>query len=672
MNNILKTFFMTLGLAFCLSCTEYLDVVPDNTMKIEDMFSTKKNAVQALANAYSFLPHVDATHKSPWLLGDEYMGATMYETTTDRLYPIRVMRGGLQSVGNPILGQWSGSGGAEALYRGINQTNIFIENIDMCGDLDETSIKDWKAQVKFLKAYYHFLLVQSYGPIVISDDVISPEETDKEILFPKRSKIDDCFDYIIRLIDEAIPDLRASINSESDYGQVDRSVAVAIKARVMVTRARPFFNGNQSIFGDFLDFDEQPFFPLDYKAEKWQDAITAINEAITTCTTNGHGIYTYPNTKNIYGYDTADMRIAPGRIQTLYDLRFSTVDPWNIELIWGHSNIEQFEYYDNYERWGELQTAATPKLPNRPIYSGEGEFETKGNVFGSGNWLAASYRMTERFYTKNGLPITEDKTFDIDGKYNIITTPGIEDPGYADIVGIIQPGVQTVKLHLNREARFYTSMAVSGSYFRAQRYRINAIMFYGNDCGRGFGQEGERCYYATGIGVQKFVHPQSSGGWPFRTIFFPYPIIRMADLYLMKAEALNEFSGPSKEVYDALNVVRRRAGIPDVEKVWADPNLARRPNVHTDKLELRKIILQERSIELAFEGSRYWDVIGYNLAVTEFSKPILGWNTLGVNAQSFFTLEGKQSRRFTATDYLWPIPLAEININANMKQNPGW
>jgi hypothetical protein len=641
-------------------------------MTVEDIFSTKKNAIQALANAYSYLPHYDATHSTPWMLGDEYIGGSAldYDDKDDKLRAIRVMRN-LQVTGEPVLGYWSGTGGVKSLYEGINQTNIFLANIDLAADMDEVTKKDWTAQVKFLKAYYHFLLLQHYGPIVLSDQVISPEETREDIMFPKRKKIDECFDFIIKLIDEAIPDLRGTV-SETDLGQINKSIATAVKARIMVTRARPFFNGNTEMFSDFLDFDGQPFFPQEEKKEKWQEAITAINVAITTCTANGHGIYKYPLTKKIMNGDTVDVKIAPDRIRTLYDLRYAPVDPWNYEIIWGYSNLEQFSWYDNYERWLEISAAATPKLPNKTMYSGEGEFEGKGSKFGAGNWLAASYRMSERFYTANGLPIEEDLTFDMESRHDIVTTPGIEDPAYRDIAGIMQPGMQTVKLHLNRELRFYTSLAVAGSYFRAQRYRINSIMFHGDDCGRGFGQEPDRCFYPTGIGVQKFVHPQSSAGWSFRTVYLSYPIIRMADLYLMKAEALNEYSGPSQEVYDALNIVRRRAGIPDVEKVWSDPTLARTPNKHTDRLELRNIILQERAIELAFEGSRYWDMVGYKQAVSEFSKPILGWNDRGANPQNFFILESKQYRRFTPKDYLWPINLKEQNINSNLKQNPGW
>jgi hypothetical protein len=668
----LRTIFLTIGFFYCASCSDYLNVVPDNVMTVEDIFSTKKNAIQALANAYSYLPHYDATHSSAWMLGDEYIGGSAmdYDDDNEKLRAIRIMRD-LQVTGEPMLGYWSGTGGVKSLYQGINQANIFLANIDKVADLDETTKKDWAAQVKFLKAYYHFLLVQCYGPIVLSNEVISPEETREELMFPKRRKIDECFDFIINLINEAIPDLRG-MTSDTDLGQVNKSVATAIKARIMVTRARPFFNGNKSIFGDFYDVDGEHFFPQDEKKEKWQDAITAIDEAITACKAGGHGIYTYPLTKNIMNGDTADVKIAPERIQTIYDIRYAPVDPWNNEIIWGYSHIEQFSWADNYERWLEIQTAATPKLPNKTIYSGEGEFEAKGNVFGAGNWLAASYRMTERFYTKNGLPIDDDLTFDIASKYTIVTTPGIDDPGYSNIAGVMQPGVQTIKLHLDRELRFYTSLAVAGSYFRAQRYRINSIMFMGQDCGRGIGQRPTQCFYTTGIGMQKLVHPQSSAGQSFRTMYFPYPIIRMADLYLMKAEALNEFSGPSQDVYDALNVVRRRAGIPDVEKVWSDPNLARTVDKHKNQLDLREIILQERGIELAFEGSRYWDMVGYKRAVNEFSRPIMGWNDRGATAQAFFTLESKQPRRFIPTNYLWPIDLKEMNINSNLIQNPGW
>ena len=89
---------------------------------------------------------------------------------------------------------------------------------------------------------------------------------------------------------------------------------------------------------------------------------------------------------------------------------------------------------------------------------------------------------------------------------------------------------------------------------------------------------------------------------------YAWPIIRLAELYLNYAEAYNEYYGPGQEVFNALNEVRSRSGIPDIEEVWSNSNLAVNVNKHLDKDGLREIIQQERLIEMAFEGHRYYDI----------------------------------------------------------------
>jgi hypothetical protein len=152
-------------------------------------------------------------------------------------------------------------------------------------------------------------------------------------------------------------------------------------------------------------------------------------------------------------------------------------------------------------------------------------------------------------------------------------------------------------------------------------------------------------------------------------------MIRMADLYLMKAEAMNEYlDTPTQDVYDAINLVRQRAGIPNVEDAWHNPAVVRPASLdkHLSKDGMRDIILQERGIELAFEGSRYCDMIRHKRAHLEFNSPVFGWSALEAVAPNFFILESKQERKFTMRDYLTPISLNERNINANLIQNPGW
>jgi hypothetical protein len=95
-------------------------------------------------------------------------------------------------------------------------------------------------------------------------------------------------------------------------------------------------------------------------------------------------------------------------------------------------------------------------------------------------------------------------------------------------------------------------------------------------------------------------------------------------------------------------------------------------NKHKTKSGMRDIILQERAIELSFEGIHYWDMVRYNKAITEFSQPVTGWNINGAKKGDFFLLRTIQFRRFPRSSYLWPISVAEMNTNSNLVNNPGW
>src|SRR5699024_2686781 len=101
---------------------------------------------------------------------------------------------------------------------------------------------------------------------------------------------------------------------------------------------------------------------------------------------------------------------------------------------------------------------------------------------------------------------------------------------------------------------------------------------------------------------------------------YPFPYIRLADLYLYYAEALNEVGGPSEEAFKYINKVRERAGIPSVEDSWS--NFSKEPSRYTTKDGFRKIIHTERLIEMAFEGNRYWDLRRWKEAEEIMNNPI--------------------------------------------------
>ena len=271
--------------------------------------------------------------------------------------------------------------------------------------------------------------------------------------------------------------------------------------------------------------------------------------------------------------------------------------------------------------------------------------------------------MAELFYTKNGLPIDEDLSFNFNNRYDVTTIPFIQRY-------VAQYGQSTALLNLDREPRFYASLAFDRGLSRSWGDFWNLKMRRGESHGRNANTSD---YLTTGYGLKKIVHPDSEGDTYSKIIRYPFPIIRLSELYLNLAEALNELNGPSQEVYNALNSIRFRAGIPDLETSWGDPSLTSNVGKHTIQTGLREIIRQERLIELAFEGHRYNDIRRWKLGLEYFSTPVKGWSVDEESISNFYNVIDVGIRSFNSPrDYFHPIGFDEININPNLVQNPGW
>lgn len=134
-----------------------------------------------------------------------------------------------------------------------------------------------------------------------------------------------------------------------------------------------------------------------------------------------------------------------------------------------------------------------------------------------------------------------------------------------------------------------------------------------------------------------------------RNIPINFPIIRLADVLLMFAEAQNQVNGPDTSVYQAINTVRNRAQMPDLP-------------AGLEKEEMTQKIRHERIVELCGEGQRYDDIRRWGIAEDVVD---------GVWMKTF-TGSNIRQRGFPAYFYLWPIPQAEIDINPKFTQNPGW
>ncbi|WP_285057033.1 RagB/SusD family nutrient uptake outer membrane protein [Pedobacter ginsengisoli] len=622
-------------LSLLSSCAKYLDVVPDNVATIDNAFKMRANAEQYLFTCYSYMPSSASISENPALYGSDEMWH--YD---DTYAGIRIAKGN-QGIVSPLMNYWSGSdaSGTTSLWRGIRDCNIFLENISRVRDMNKYEKDRWIAEVKVLKAYYHYYLMRMYGPIplVRQNLPISADVNEVQVF---REPVDECVGYIVELLDEAAAEdaLPVSIQDvTTELGRISKSIALALKAEVLVTAASPLYNGNPD-YANFANKDGKKLFSLAYDASKWERAAKACKEAIDFCHNASYKLYTYNLSSN-------PQNISP-ETYTKMSVRGSVTARGNPEMIWP----------DSRSSTGTLQREAQARLDAGIA---------NASVVGKG--MSPTLKMAELFYTKNGVPIDEDNSWDYAGRY------GLKTAGEAE-KNLMQTNYQTATLHFDREARFYGSLAFDGSAWYGQGKFTESSMWYvnarlGQYAG---GPPGGNRYSITGYWPQKLVNPAStySATVAFVSVEYPWPIIRLADLYLLYAEALNEWSGPGEEVYHYLNLIRERAGLNTVQYSWE--NSSKTANKYQNKDGLREIIHQERTIELAFEGHRFWDLRRWKKAVEEMNKPVYGWDVGQSEASLYYTPKVIFNQVFKTRDYFWPIKESDMLVNRNLVQNPGW
>jgi hypothetical protein len=623
--------------AFMSACN-YLDLVPEGDPTLATAFSNRINAQKYLYTCYFYLPHAESGMFSiPSMIGGDELWWDI-DTWPDAANAGIAIAMGYQETNNPWQNYWDGSRGGTNLFQAIRDCNIFLENIDHPYDLDEYERAQWAAEAKFLKAYYHFYLMRLYGPIPIIRENLPVSATPAEVRL-YREPVDEVIDYIVEVIDEAVPDLPLEIeNPATDAGRVTQPIALSIKAQALVWAASPLFNNDE--YASFIDSRNKLLIPSHDEAAvqaKWERAARALKEAIDACHQARHALYQY----QIPALSTLSS-------ETLlkFELRGAVTDRFNSEIVW--PSIRNTYEYQHY---------CVPILE-------------AGNYNGQASEIGATFRTAEMYYTKNGLPIDEDPAWDYAGRYQIQRG----DISHQYYIGINQV---TAKLNFNREPRFYASLGHDrGVYEGSGRTDENNYFCLEARQGEASGMRSKSDHIVTGYYVKKIVHPESafasSTSHGFNSVNYSFPIIRLPDLFLMYAEALNEANGPNAEVYKWIDTVRHRARIPGVEESYAvaAPQYRNKPY---SKATLREIIKRERMIELAFEGQRFWDLRRWKDALKYYNQPVRGWNYKEDTAEKYYTIITVWDKRaFTTRDYLWPLSTNAIVVNSNLKQNPGW
>lgn len=227
----------------------------------------------------------------------------------------------------------------------------------------------------------------------------------------------------------------------------------------------------------------------------------------------------------------------------------------------------------------------------------------------------------------------------------------------------------------NRDPRLEVNVLHDGEEMYGVTIKVKPLKSSGKT---GIEQHGDAT--ATGYYQQKWLDPSidpQSEGWNMGK---DWVVIRYAEVLLTYAEAMNELHPLSAESFDAVNQVRRRVGMPDLQNT--DPS---KPTYCATQDELRKRIQNEWRVEFALEGGkRMWDIRRWGIAKEVLNAPFLGLKMKPVEGVvdgkpaivDYILYEGENIKlagsHYEDHNYLLPVPQTEIDLNPKLTQNPGY
>jgi hypothetical protein len=687
----MKRIFNTLAAVGCLllsSCADYLDVVPDDLATLDIVFNNRNTAEKYLFNCYSFVPEYGNIVDNPGMAaGHETWHYTMYgDRWFNNPYAFQIALG-RQNTTAPINDYWDGERGAKPMFRAIRECNIFLEYISQPGrvtGLTEVERRRWEAEVTVLKAFYHYFLFLHYGPIPITDTYV-PVSASQEEVKVTRLHVDTVVNYMVGLIDRSYLALPSKLMLEAtELGRLTQPAALAIKAKILLLAASPLFNseyGENAYYVNFRNKDGEGLISTTYSREKWVRAANAAREAIESAEANGHELYDF---EKFTGRDLPDELHYGMNIRSAVTERVN-----NPEVVWsvGKQGTESLQ--------NESMACLLPNMTISKVTAGVLQSRARATY-------APTLETAERFYSRNGVPIDEDTEWasgDYLNRYNTREIP-IEDDklntcGYVMKADQSNTLTHTAVLNFNREPRFYGSLGFDGGTWYGHGW-VNTtagstVNYLNAKKWQESGSKWGSLYSATGYFAKKLVYYENEITSQQQVIKeYHFPIIRLADLYLMYVEALNEaYDSPSEnlnEICDYLKRIRERAGlkkgvelfgqlqtqdIGDIRQAWWNYSTNRDKPLNREGL--REIIRQERQIELALEGQQYHDLRRWCLAEKELSKPVRGWNIDGETVEEYYNVTVLYpSQTFMKRNYLWPIKENDLQIDNKLIQTYGW
>ena len=621
----------------------FLEKAPGADMTLEQIFSSKLYAERELVGAYASLRTCLTVHSNngryEFQNGGNKIGWDNLDTMTDLMQSHCTWGGVIKTyyagtynaeAENAGYGKFGFFPDQEGAWTGIRRAWIFINNVDRVPDMTDEEKKVRKGEARMIIALQMHEMLRHFGGVPILDDYATPEN--EMTADYSRRTVRQCVDFIVNMCEQAAKELPWTV-ADADNGRMTAAGALALKARVLQLAARPLFNASTP----YLQAQEptaanKASVKEDPGLMTWLGSYTQENwQAVADACED----FFKKNTENgdVYKLVMPQTNDAEG-----YRQAFSTcyADRESPEIII-HTGRAIPTYYNTYHR----------------MYFGLTDQGQAGRGYGGG---CVTLNFVDMFTAADGTPSDYRKW--------------LADHGHE--------GTLADNPFTGKDPRLYETVLIAGD-----RYRTRCAETWVDGLEHG-SSANPKC--ATGFIIRKFL-------WDYNDEFLNKATnsayIRLPELYLMYAEALNEL-GRSQEALSWLNKTRTRVGLPEMTlsnaaKLHSGQDLPDYPecNLQGDKY-LREEILDERAREFCFEEVRWFDIafwkredlmrkILYGIQITRKSGSFEEGNLVLTYSDPSKMDQGRiWQDKFSPKWFLSAFPSDEINKGYGLVQNPGW
>ncbi|MBZ4190200.1 RagB/SusD family nutrient uptake outer membrane protein [Niabella beijingensis] len=490
---------------------------------------------------------------------DEFLSDNMVHTygTSDQN---SIRRGEATASLNLFANEWKDA------YGGIKTCLVFLANVDRVPGMPEATKNRMIDEIRFIRAYLYFRLVNYYGDVpfftteISLDDAYKIKRTPKnEILAFIHSELDDIMNR------GNLP--RAENLVAEEKGRITIGAACAFQARAYL------YEGNYQKVKEYAGY--------------------LINDP------SKYGAY------QLFQY--------PAKKEESYFMLFTPENEYNNEVILDITYVPNLKYWTNMSQMAPISKNAEISADN------------------------PTQELVDCYLTMNGLPV---KGTGKDPAYNE------NDP------------------YVNRDPRLSATVVYDNYKWQNKNGSVDVIRTAaGTNTSDSYKGPVER-QTKTGYYVHKYydwtMTPNNQSG--LNIIMF-----RFADVLLMYAEACNELGKITQQEWDTtIRPIRERAGF----KVAAALDYP----AAKSQGEIRDVIRNERRVELALEGLRWYDVKRWKIGQEVLNGTMHGFRFSGAGGDTDGGYVRVNQYKFNDNrDYLWSVPLTQMDLNQNLKpNNPGY